>query len=49
LLLGKNFFYENGNALIRATHGLLYIKKMNVKEFTGIARSLKKLSEGTEV
>lgn len=49
LLLGKNFFYENGNALIRATHGLLYIKEMNVEEFTGIARSLKKLSEGTEV
>ncbi|WP_367328668.1 hypothetical protein, partial [Lentimicrobium sp.] len=48
LLLGKNFFYENNNALIRATHGLLYIKEMNVNEFTGIARSLKKLSEGTE-
>jgi glucosamine-6-phosphate deaminase len=47
LLLGKNFFYENDNALIRATHGLLYVKEMNVEEFTETARQLKTLSEGT--
>lgn len=47
LLLGKNFFYENDNALIRATHGLLYIKEMNVEEFTETARQLKTISEGT--
>lgn len=46
LLLGKNFFYENESALIRATHGLVYIKEMNVDEFVSIARELKKLSEG---
>lgn len=47
LLLGKNFFYENEKALLRATHGLLFIKEMKVDEFVEIAKNLKKLSEGT--
>lgn len=49
LLLGKNFFYENEKALLRATHGLLFIKEMNVHEFMQIAEDLKKLSEGATV
>ncbi len=46
LLLGKNFFYENNDPLIRATHGLVFIKEMNVEEFITMARDLEKLTEG---
>jgi glucosamine-6-phosphate deaminase len=46
LLLGKNFFYENDHPLIRATHGLLYIKEMNAGQFIAMARELEKLTEG---
>jgi len=46
LLLGKNFFYENDHPLIRATHGLLYIKEMNADQFITMARELEKLTEG---
>lgn len=49
LLLGKNYFYENDKALIRATHGLVYIREMNVEEFVAIAKELRKLSEGIPV
>ena len=37
LILGKNFFYENAHPLIRATHGLVFLKEMNVKEFVDLA------------
>lgn len=33
LLLGKNYFYENSHPLIRATHGLIFLKEMTVGEF----------------
>ena len=46
LLLGKNFFYENEHPLIRATHGLVYIKEMNAEQFISMARELEKLTEG---
>jgi len=46
LLLGKNFFYENDHPLIRATHGLVYIKEMNAMQFIDMARELEKLTEG---
>ena len=45
LVLGKNFFYENENALIRATHGLIFLKEMNVKEFLDIASDMRRRSE----
>ena len=32
-ILGKDFFYENAHPLIRATHGLLFLKEMTVEEF----------------
>ena len=32
-ILGKDFFYGNANPLIRATHGLLFLKEMTVEEF----------------
>ena len=37
LILGKNYFYENAHPLIRATHGLLFLKQMGVEEFVSMA------------
>ena len=41
LILGKDFFYENAHPLIRATHGLIFLKEMTVKEFVGLAEEMK--------
>jgi glucosamine-6-phosphate deaminase len=46
LLLGKNFFYLHESPRIRATHGLLHYKEMNVDEFLNEARELEKSMEG---
>ncbi len=32
-LLGKDFFYEHSHPLIRATHGLVFLKEMSAGEF----------------
>lgn len=45
LLLGKDFFYNHASPLIRATHGLIYLKEMTVPEFLLHARELKAKSE----
>ena len=42
LILGKDFFYENAHPLIRATHGLLFLKEMTVEGFVGLAEEMKK-------
>ncbi|MBP1677854.1 MAG: 6-phosphogluconolactonase/glucosamine-6-phosphate isomerase/deaminase [Bacteroidetes bacterium] len=47
LLLGKDYFYQNEHPLIRATHGLIYMKEMNVQEFLSHARELEKSMEGS--
>ena len=41
LMLGKNFFYENNHPLIRATHGLLFLKEMSAKEFVALAEEMR--------
>ena len=41
LILGKNFFYENAHPLIRATHGLIFLKEMTAKEFVALAEEMK--------
>jgi glucosamine-6-phosphate deaminase len=46
LLLGKNFFYENESPLLRATHGLIYMRELNVQEFLKEASLLGKSVEG---
>ena len=38
LILGKNYFYENAHPLIRATHGLLFLKEMTAEGFVGLAK-----------
>ncbi len=46
LLLGKTFFYENDLPRIRAAHGLLFFKEMDVDTFLEQARELEKSMEG---
>ena len=46
LLLGKNYFYENPHPRIRAAHGLVFYREMNVEEFLKEARELAKSIEG---
>jgi glucosamine-6-phosphate deaminase len=46
LLLGKDYFYQNPSPRIRATHGMLYFREMNVAEFLDNARELEKSMEG---
>ena len=41
LILGKNFFYENDHPLIRATHGLIFLKQMTAKEFVDLAEEMR--------
>jgi glucosamine-6-phosphate deaminase len=47
LLLGKDHFYLNKSPKIRASHGLLYFKEMNVEGFLAHARELEKSMEGS--
>jgi glucosamine-6-phosphate deaminase len=46
LLLGKNYFYEHEHAKVRASHGLIFFRDMNVEEFLATARELEKSIEG---
>jgi glucosamine-6-phosphate deaminase len=46
LLMGKDFFYQNEDARIRASHGLIFFKEMGVDEFLSHARELEKTTEG---
>ena len=45
LILGKNYFYENTHPLIRATHGLMFLKEMNVKEFLNAAEKMQAITD----
>ena len=46
LILGKPYFYDNESPRMRATHGLLFFKEMDVEEFLRSARELEKSTEG---
>ncbi|MCQ2322665.1 MAG: hypothetical protein MJZ47_03485 [Bacteroidales bacterium] len=45
LVLGKNYFYEHENPLIRSTHGLIFTKEMNVGQFCEFAESMRKKAQ----
>ena len=45
-ILGKDFFYENAHPLIRATHGLIFLKEMTAKGFVALAEGMKSMMEG---
>ena len=44
-VLGKNFFYEHPLPLIRATHGMIYLREMNAGEFVALAEELERTME----
>jgi glucosamine-6-phosphate deaminase len=46
LLLGKNFFYLNQDPLLRATHGMLFYKELQVEDFLKVAWDLEASMEG---
>ena len=46
LLLGKDFFYQNESPRLRASHGMLFFREMNVEQFLVEARRLEKSMEG---
>ncbi|HAH24079.1 MAG TPA: glucosamine-6-phosphate isomerase [Prolixibacteraceae bacterium] len=48
-LLGKNFFYQHEKPLVRATHGLIYIREMNADQFLKQAEELERSMEGVEL
>jgi glucosamine-6-phosphate deaminase len=47
LILGKDFFYEHKSPKIRATHGMIFHKEMELNEFLQSARELEKSMEGS--
>ncbi len=46
LLLGKDYFYQSSDPLLRSAHGLVFLKEMSVEEFLVQARELEKSTEG---
>ena len=46
LLLGRDYWYQNKNPHLRAVHGAVYLKEMDVETFLGVAR---KIEDSTEV
>ena len=45
ICLGREWFYENPSALIRATRGLVFLREMDLDEFYQSSRKLKQLLE----
>jgi len=45
ICLGREWFYENPSALIRATRGLVFLKEMSLSEFHQSSRELRKALE----
>jgi len=48
MLLGKDFFYLNESPLLRATHGMIYYRDLNVQEFLEEAFKLENAVAGNE-
>jgi len=49
ILLGRDFWYQHENQHLRAVHGAIYLKELNVEEFLGIARRLQNSIDGSIV
>ncbi|MBR1513120.1 MAG: PIG-L family deacetylase [Bacteroidales bacterium] len=49
LILGKDFFYENEHPLIRATHGLIFLKEMTAEEFVDLAEEMSRRIENNRI
>ncbi len=48
LLLGRDYWYRNENPHLRAVHGAVYLREMNVDDFLSFARSIENVIEGSE-
>ncbi len=46
-VMGRDFWYENDHPRVRAAHGLVYIKEMELEEFYTRARELQKATESS--
>ena len=46
LLLGRDYWYQNSHPRLRAAHGALFLKELNVEEFLRVAQRLEKFVEG---
>jgi glucosamine-6-phosphate deaminase len=46
LLLGRDYWYQNKNPHLRAVHGAVYLKEMDVNQFLSVARRLENSMEG---
>lgn len=44
-VMGRDFFYKNKHPRLRAAHGLVYLKEMELEEFYTRARELAKVTE----
>ncbi|MDA9946370.1 glucosamine-6-phosphate isomerase [Candidatus Marinimicrobia bacterium] len=49
LLLGRDYWYQNKNPHLRAVHGVVNLKEMNVNQFLSVARKLEQQMEGSPV
>ena len=49
LMLGRDYWYRNENSHLRAVHGALYLKEMNVDDFLKFARRLEDSTESSAV
>ena len=48
LILGRDYWYRNKNPHLRAVHGAVYLKEMNVEDFLNFARRIEDAIEGSE-
>jgi len=46
ILLGRDFWYQHPNQQLRAVHGAIYLKELNVQNFLSIARRLQNFVDG---
>ena len=49
LLLGRDYWYQNENPHLRAVHGAIYLKEMNVNLFLDLARRIEDSTEGSAI
>ena len=49
LMLGRDYWYRNENPHLRAVHGAVYLKEMNVDDFLDLARRLEDSTESSAV
>ena len=49
LILGRDYWYRNPNPHLRAVHGAVYLKEMNVEKFLSLSRRLEESIENSAI